>query len=391
MDGSRITYVVVKANETLADLSARYRTSLEELQQLNRGLREVEEGDIVKVQAVEPDLNLPRRRTHHVLGFYTGPMGVNMPGSQSSFVRYSDLLSAVAPYWFDLDSRTPGAIKARVSPDQIKSLVAQAKSRGVQVLASIHNTDKLQQGSLSRTDLLNSVMRPNRRTFFRNLFSLLKQYGFTGVNLDFERLRPTDRALYTEFVRDLSEQAHAQGYRVTVDVLGDARRTPYSLDFDYPGLAASVDYLAIMTYDQYKPSEAAPGPVAAYNWVEDTLKLALADGVPANKILLGIPAYGYDWTVGQPNARALSYSAVSRLRNQYKGVVSFHPTFRVPHMTYTDEKGRQHEVWYENARSTALKLDLVRKYNLAGIIIWRLGLEDPTVWNVVRAKLSPIE
>lgn len=389
MEGSRVTYIVVQPGDTLADLAARYNVSRDELARLNRGLQGVAAGDVIKVAEQEPDFRTPRVRTRFVLGFYTGPMGVNMPGSQSSFARHSSLLSAIAPYWFDLDAKVPGNIKPRVTPAQIRELVADARRRNVKILASIHNTDRV--AGVSRVELAHSVMTAHRMAFFRTLFALLSEYGFDGVNLDIEHLREGDRGLYTEFVRELAERAHRQGKLVTVDVLGDARRVPYSLDFDYPGLAAAADYLGIMTYDQFKPSEAAPGPVASLPWVEETLQKALQEGVPLAKILLGIPAYGYDWTVGQPGARALSFEAVERLRNQHKGVVSFHPMFKVPHMTYADGKGQQHEVWYENARSISLKLDLVRKYGLGGIIFWRLGLEDPAAWGAIRAKLSPIE
>ncbi|MGB8956330.1 MAG: glycosyl hydrolase family 18 protein [Tumebacillaceae bacterium] len=389
MEGSRVTYIVVQPGDTVADLAARYNMSHDDLARLNRGLQGVAAGDVIKVAEQEPDFRMPRVRTHFVLGFYTGPMGVNMPGSQSSFARQSALLSAIAPYWFDLDAKAPGNIKPRVTPTQIRELVADAHRRNVKILASIHNTDRV--SGVSRVELAHSVMTAHRMTFFRNLFALLSEYGFDGVNLDIEHLSEGDRGLYTEFVRDLTERAHRQGKLVTVDVLGDARKEPYSLDFDYPGLSAAVNYLGIMTYDQFKPSEAAPGPVASLPWVEETLQRALQEGVPPEKILLGIPAYGYDWTVGQPGARALSYEAVERLRNQHKSVVSFHPTFKVPHLTYADGKGQQHEVWYENARSISLKLDLVRKYGLGGIIFWRLGLEDPAAWGVLRAKLSPIE
>lgn len=389
MEGSRVTFVVVQQGETLDNLSERYDIPVEELTRLNQGLRHVEAGDVIKVVERTPTFDKPRVRTHYVQGFYTGPMGVNMPGSQGSFERNARLLSSVAPYWFDLDLSAPGKIKPRVSPTAIRTLIADAHRRGVKVLASIHNTDKPPTG-VSRTEVLHSVMRAHRMAFFNNLTALMNEYGFDGVNLDFEHLREGDKTLYTEFVCDLAGRLDQQGKTLTVDVLGDARKEPYSLDFDYPGLAKCADYLAIMTYDQYKPSEPYPGPVAALPWVEDTLKKALNDGVPPEKILLGIPFYGYDWTVGQEGARALSYEAVNRLRRQFNGVTKFHPTFKVPHMTYIDNQGRQHEVWYEDARSIALKLDLVRRYNLAGIIIWRLGLEDPAAWGVIRAKLSPI-
>ncbi|HEU4963281.1 MAG TPA: glycosyl hydrolase family 18 protein [Bacilli bacterium] len=389
MEGSRVTFVVVQQGETIDNLAERYDITVDELTRLNEGVRDVDVGDVLKVIERKPTFDKPRVRTHYVQGFYTGPMGVNMPGSQSAFERHANLLTSLAPYWFDLDLRTPGKIKARATPTAIRSLVGDAHRRGVKILASIHNTDKPPSG-VSRTEVLHSVLRAHRMAFINNIIGLVDEYGFDGVNLDFERLRDGDKALYTAFVCELAQRLDAKGKTLNIDVLADVRKEPYSLDFDFPGLAKCADHLAMMTYDQYKASEPYPGPVAALPWVEDTLKQALNEGVPPEKILLGIPVYGYDWTVGQGNARALSYDAVNRVRRQFNGVTKFHPTFKVPHMTYTDSQGRQHEVWYEDARSLALKLDLVRKYNLAGVIIWRLGLEDPAAWGVIRAKLSPI-
>lgn len=387
MEGSKITYAVVKAGETWGDLATRYNVSIEELKKLNRGVSEVEAGDLIKV-VQEPPHFAHRRRAHYVLGFYTGPMGATMPGSQGTLERQAGKLSAIAPYYFDIDRSNPGRIKARVSPQLIKETIRDARQRGVKVLASIHNTDK--NPNISATEALHSVLRAHRMPFFNNLFALLNEYGFDGINLDFEHLRPGDKRLFTDFVRDLSGRARAKNYTITVDVLGDMAKTPYSLDFDYPGLAESVDHLGIMTYDQYRPTQAEPGPVAGLPWVSGTIQAALNDGVPPEKILLGIGTYGYDWTVGQPNPRALSHSAVESLRRRENATVQFHPTHKVPYFTYTDGKGQQHQVWYEDARSIALKLDLVRRHNLAGILLWRLGLEDPSAWGVIQAKLAPI-
>jgi spore germination protein len=387
MEGSKTTFVIVKEGETWADLAMRYEVSVEELKHLNQGLPEVAAGDVVKVVQEGPGLH-SRRKAHYVLGFYSGPMGVSLPGSLGSMERHANLLSSIAPYWFDIDRKNPGRIKLRVSPMLIKETIADAHRRGVKVLASIHNTDTA--SGISGTEALHALLRAHRMSFFNSLFALLSEYGFDGINLDFEHLKPGDKALYTDFVHRLAERAHAKNYRLVVDVLGDINRTPYSLDFDYPGLAAASHYLGIMTYDQFRPTQATPGPVASLPWVEATLAAAIEDGVPPEKILLGIPAYGYDWTAGQPNPRALSHGAVESLRRREKKAAEFHPDYKVPYFRYVDAKGQEHVVWYENARSMALKLDLVRNYKLAGILFWRLGLEDPTAWGVIRAKLAPI-
>ncbi|WP_170119270.1 LysM peptidoglycan-binding domain-containing protein [Tumebacillus permanentifrigoris] len=389
MRGSRITYVVVKSNETLADLSQRYGITHEELRQLNPGLQEIVVGDVVKVWTHGGETREPKAGQQFVLGFYAGPMGVSLPGSQASLHQHSALLSAIAPYWFDLHLGSAGQIKSRVAAATIRTQVADAHRRGVKVLASIHNTDK--RPGTSRTQVLHSAITANRTVFVRNVLRLVEEYGFDGVNLDFERLKPGDTANYTAFVRELASQLHGQGKLLVVDVLGDANHQPFSMDFDYPGLAASVDYLGIMTYDEHKPAQGSPGPVASLPWVERTVRLAINAGVPPRKILLGIAAYGYDWTDNNPGARALSYAAIQRLQSQHKATAQFHPTYRVPHFDYRDARGDLHHAWYEDARSLSLKLDLVRRFNLGGILHWRLGLEDPASWGPIRAKLSPIE
>jgi spore germination protein YaaH len=389
MGGSRITYVVAKSNDTLGDLAQRYGISAEELRQLNPSLEEIAEGDVVKVWTGAGYGREPQTGEQFVLGFYAGPMGVSMPGSQASLHQHSALLSAIAPYWFDLNLAAAGQIKARVAAATIRSVIADAHRRGVKVLASLHNTDK--RPGTSRTQVLHSVLTANRAVFLRNVQRLVDEYGFDGVNLDFERLKPGDTAAYTAMVRELAAQLHAHGKLLVVDVLGDANHQPFSMDFDYPGLASSVDYLGIMTYDEHKPSQGTPGPVASLPWVERTVRMAINSGVPPRKILLGIAAYGYDWTDARPGARALSYAAIQRLRTQHNATAQFHPTYRVPHFDYQDGSGERHHVWYEDARSMSLKLDLVRRFQLGGILHWRLGLEDPTSWGPIRAKLSPIQ
>ncbi|MBL0388626.1 LysM peptidoglycan-binding domain-containing protein [Tumebacillus sp. ITR2] len=389
MEGTRVTFVVVKAGETLDDLAARYGCTAEELRRLNPGMQGFAQGDVVKVMTRAWDPREPKAGQQFVLGFHAGPMGVSLPGSQNSFHQHAGLLSAIAPYWFDLNLGAAGQIKSRVTPATIRTLIGDAHGRGVKVLASLHNTEK--RPGASRTQVLHSAITANRAILIRNILHTVEEYGFDGVNLDFERLKPGDTANYTSFVRELAARLHEQGKLLVVCVLGDAHHQPFSMDFDYPGLATSVDYLGIMTYDEHKANQGTPGPVASIPWVERTVRLAIDTGVPSRKILLGIAAYGYDWTDNRPGARALSFEAVQRLRRQHNATAQFHPSYRVPHFDYTDGRGELHHVWYEDARSLSLKLDLVRRFHLGGILHWRLGLEDPASWGPIRAKLSPIQ
>jgi spore germination protein len=133
-----------------------------------------------------------------------------------------------------------------------------------------------------------------------------------------------------------------------------------------------------MTYDQHYQN-GPPGPVAAINWVENVIKYTTKH-FPANRVLMGIAAYGYDWTAR--SGKALTYTGIQNIIKS-KGIQTrWHPTYQVPYFTYT-KSGIKHEVWFENRNSTATKVRLATKYGLKGVAVWRLGYEDPGIWGVL--------
>jgi spore germination protein len=105
---------------------------------------------------------------------------------------------------------------------------------------------------------------------------------------------------------------------------------------------------------------------------------------PPSKIIIGIAGYGYDWS--SFSGKAKNYNAIHSMVNKHKIVPKWHSVYRVPYFTYKSW-GVKHEVWYENSHSTAAKLSLIRKYDLRGVALWRLGYEDPAIWKVIRQGL----
>jgi spore germination protein len=137
-----------------------------------------------------------------------------------------------------------------------------------------------------------------------------------------------------------------------------------------------------MAYD-YHWSTSAPGPIAPVGWVRDVLDYALAH-IPAQKLQLGIPLYGYDWvgSVGHP----LSWSQVYTLLTAHRAQVQWDQASQSPWLRYTDAAGTQHEVWFENAYSSSTKFDLARKLGVHGVSLWMFGTEDQVTWS----KLDPV-
>ncbi|MGQ9511668.1 glycosyl hydrolase family 18 protein [Thermodesulfitimonas sp.] len=151
--------------------------------------------------------------------------------------------------------------------------------------------------------------------------------------------------------------------------------------FDYAAIGRICDYIMLMTYDEHWFG-GSRGPIASLPWVVSVLDFAIKF-LPREKILLGIPAYGYDWSA--TGTRVIPWNKVNELINQYGwSQVAWDDLACVPYLRYTD-KGVAHEVWFENAYSLRIKLNLVRNYGLAGVAIWRLGFEDATFWETRRA------
>jgi spore germination protein YaaH len=150
---------------------------------------------------------------------------------------------------------------------------------------------------------------------------------------------------------------------------------------DWRALGESADELRIMAYDQAN-DETPPGPIAPIAWVERALQLAITE-IPRDKIVLGVGAYGYDWS-GDGKGKTLQWADVESIARDHAAVIQWDAESQAPWFTYSNGQGQRHTVWYENARSTKAKLDLARRYSIAGVFIWRLGGEDPAIWEAIR-------
>ncbi|MFH1140718.1 MAG: glycosyl hydrolase family 18 protein, partial [Chloroflexota bacterium] len=164
------------------------------------------------------------------------------------------------------------------------------------------------------------------------------------------------------------------------------RLTGWAGAYDYKALGEQNDFLILMAYGYVSASNATPGSTAPIGWVENSLAYAVSE-IPASKVLLGVAWYGYDWnrTTGPP-AVARRYSQVSEAA-QRNGATIQYTEDGSPFVKYS-ENGQSHEVWFENRRSVEAKLSLVGKYGVAGAAGWRMGHEDPGVWQAMNASLG---
>ncbi|GAB3354340.1 glycosyl hydrolase family 18 protein [Modestobacter lapidis] len=215
----------------------------------------------------------------------------------------------------------------------------------------------------------------------RELVRTAVQHEWDGLDIDYEALPPTAGPVFTDFLDQLADDLHAEGMRLTVAVPARVNdQDEWGLAYSYQVLGQIADEVRVMTYDHsWSTSEA--GPVAPLEWVRGVITYA-TQRVPAEKLMLGLATYGYDW-VGQQGTTLQATDAVELARR-----VGATPEWVPRSASWTfsyEQDGVQHTVWYEDARSLAAKQQLAIDAELRGVAIWALGGEDPELWTSVAA------
>lgn len=218
-----------------------------------------------------------------------------------------------------------------------------------------------------------------RRRVIDNIYNLVKRENFAGVNIDFEQLRESERDLYSGFLAEIRNRLSPEGYVTSVAVPAKTSgNIPWLAGYDYGGIGAAVDFVFIMAYDWHEMGS-PPGPVAPIDEVRATIEYALTQ-MGRNKIILGVPRYGYDWTMSNgnvTNVRALSVLGAINTAMRYQVPIQYSTQYQQPFFTYWDASGQRHVVWFEDTRARAQKYKLVVDYQLRGVGAWQLGLDFP--------------
>jgi spore germination protein len=209
-----------------------------------------------------------------------------------------------------------------------------------------------------------------------------------GVQIDFENLAHGDREAYTAFLKRLKEELAPKGLSLSIAAAAKTSdtRTGWGGATDYAAIGQIVDQFYIMAYDEHWAG-GEPGPVASLPWVEKVARYAISV-MPSQKVVLGVPFYGYDWGVdedGEPQGKAYGSGRMARRMNEAGAAVKWDPVAGENVATYTTAEGEERIAWWPDERSMEAKLKLAYQYNLKGVAPWRLGFEPDEWWNAIGA------
>ncbi|MBS4210767.1 glycoside hydrolase family 18 protein [Bacillus sp. FJAT-50079] len=372
----------VKSGDSLWSISRQFGISYVELARIN---------GIPANQPLQIGMRLyiPQRvKTDREFNAYVEPLG----GSVSQALETS--ARDAAPY---LTYLSPFAYLAKrdgsLTPPPLNQFPAIARANNNVLVMVIAN----QEGGQFNSDL-GHVLLTNmdvQNTFLTNIINEAKRVGFGDVHFDLERLLPADREAYNRFLRTARDRLHAEGLMISTALAPKTSATQQGEWYeahDYKAHGEIVDYTVIMTYE-WGYSGGPPMAVSPIGPVRQVLEYALTE-IPANKILMGQNLYGYDWTlpfVQGTTARAVSPQRAIQIAAENNVAIRYSETSQAPFFNYTASDGKQHEVWFEDARSIQAKFDLVKELKLRGVSYWKLGLSFPQNWLLITDNFNVVK
>lgn len=329
-------------------------------------------------------INTGDQLSKYILGYYYSQ-------SYGDFLSNRDKLSSTAVKWYALDES--GNLTDKDSsryigvPQGYGDVKELAKETGTQIhmLVFESKADKLEQvlaTAESRINLVNQIIY------------VVEQEGYDGVNIDFEYVKATDKDRYSEFIKILNEALKSRGKSLSLSLPVKTEKADWWPGYDYETLGKYSDFVVLMAYDK-NPS--TPGPQSGIDWVEEVVDYAISR-IPAEKVVLGIGYYGYDWaSTGKrgaiiPKRNGATYLIFAdELAEKYGLSLSIDEKSGLSYGRYTDDDGVSHEVWMENDRTVDAKAKLVVRKGLKGVALWRLGYTTPSFWNTLLNNFKPMK
>lgn len=368
------THTVVQG-ETMESVAGQYGVTINQLLRNNPWL----EGDITLYpgQVLVIDFDQDKQGTLSVNGYAYPYIDREVLRKTLPYLTYITIFT----YGFTPDGTL-------IVPDD-EEIIAMAREYGVGPLMLISTLTE--EGTFSN-ELASAILNDQeaQERLIDNILTTMRQKGYVGLDVDFEYLNTQDRDAYTAFIQRLARRLNPEGFIVMVALAPKTSEDqPGQLyeGHDYGALGQVANYVLLMTYE-WGYTAGPPMAVAPLNKVEEVLRYAVTV-IERDKIFMGIPNYGYNWTLpfvpGVSKAPSIGNVAAVELAGEVGAYIQFDPVAQAPHFNYFDTQWQEHEVWFEDARSIQAKLALANQYGFQGVSYWNLMKFFPQNWLVLNA------
>jgi hypothetical protein len=290
-----------------------------------------------------------------------------------------DLTGVTTLAYFSLDVGPDGALQRSGSGWQgfgsqaLADLVTRAHAAGTRVVLTVTCFD---QSTLDR--LTHDPTAPPRLA--SGVLAAIGAENLDGVNLDLEGVGGRDQAGLTALVSRVSEVVHRANahYQVTVDTYASSAGDPGGF-YDVPGLARVTDGVVVEQYQlNLQAPASASSPLTSGMYSDRRSIEEYTAAMPAAKVILAAPAFGYEWPTSDGTLRAHGQGGADTVTVGW-AATSGHPIYwdTTTQTAWTSYiVGTQwHEAFFENADSMYLIAGLAHSYGLGGVGLWALGMD----------------
>ena len=304
----------------------------------------------------------------HVIG------GVGGNDTLDSTVAQTKGLNVVSPTWFKLSDN-----EGNFTSFATTGYVNRAHELGLEVWGLVDDFSY-------EVDLYSILSSTTKRNYLVNgLVQAALDCGMDGINIDFETIGVDSGPHYLQFIRELSIQCRLNNIVLSVDTY-----VPFNFNnfYDRAEQGELVDYVIIMGYDEHWHGSGDVGSVASIEYVRNGIETMIED-VPSKKVMNGLPLYTILW---RTTGTEVTDDYVTMI-NQDSMVA------KMGMQTQWDEETCQnygehtsgdtlYQIWLEDLESIQVKLNVMANYDLGGVAVWRLGYEDPAVWDVISGYVN---
>ena len=340
----------------------------------------IEKKSISEVQT----LNLDRAAVGEEYTYLTMDQPVNMVWHQvmstdanaglADSIQNMTGVNVISPTWFYVSDNS-GNIVNNATADY----VSLAHERGLKVWGLVDNFTQ----DISTYEVLSRTS--SRQNLITQLVSAAVNAGIDGINVDFEQLSEDVGMHFLEFLRELSIECHKNNLVLSVD---NPVPEDFTSHYDRAEQGKVVDYVIIMGYDEHYVGSEEAGSVASLPWVEQGVIDTIAE-VPAQRVINAVPFYTRLWKTeaGSLSSEAIGMDTAQEVVNTNNAQVYWDSDVSQNYGSF-EKEGCTYQIWIEDSQSIAAKVQLVPKYNLAGVAAWKLGFENSGIWQVITDNLS---
>jgi cellulose synthase/poly-beta-1,6-N-acetylglucosamine synthase-like glycosyltransferase/spore germination protein YaaH/peptidoglycan/xylan/chitin deacetylase (PgdA/CDA1 family) len=259
----------------------------------------------------------------------------------------------------------------------LQTLKQQTPPIEIPTMPLLNNSD----GTNWLTDEMSAMLKDPaaRQHLSQQAVQYLTENHYSGLVVDFEEIPKKSQKDFSEFVTELAGDLHHSNLKLMVAL------PAADWAYDYVGIGKSSDAVILMNYDQHWRTS-AEGPIAAQDWfvrnIDAILKL-----IPAQKLVMGIANYAYDWPSkagkkAHEQAKVESFQEAIVTSTESEAEVQFDTDSLNPYYTYSDEHDVVHHVWMLDGVTAYNELRAAERVGVQGTALWRLGTEDPSIWPI---------